>query len=194
MAQRGCCLSGHQTALTLGQDPDREGSLVGRIAPRWSGGGLRTSNVTAVEEIDRAIVSALTADGRLSYTDLAERVGLSVSAVHQRVRRLEQRGVITGYAARVSFEALDLPLTAFVAIRPFDPSQPDDAPERLAHLTEIDSCYSVAGEDFYMLLVRAKSPADLERLLQDIRTAANVTTRTTVVLSTPYENRPPRIL
>ncbi|GIF03842.1 Lrp/AsnC family transcriptional regulator [Actinoplanes siamensis] len=146
-----------------------------------------------MEEIDRAIVTALTVDGRLSYTDLAERVGLSVSAVHQRVRRLEQRGVISGYTAKVSYEALGLPLTAFVAIRPFDPSQPDDAPERLAHLSEIDSCYSVAGEDFYMLLVRVKSPADLERLLQDIRTAANVTTRTTVVLSTPYESRPPWI-
>ena len=113
------------------------------------------------------------------------------SAVHQRVRRLVQRGVIAGYAARVSYEALELPLTAFVAIRPFDPSQPDDAPERLAHLAEIDSCYSVAGEDFYLLLVRVASPADLERLLQEIRTAANVTTRTTVVLSTSYEDRPP---
>lgn len=146
-----------------------------------------------VEEIDRAIVAALTGDGRLSYTDLAEKVGLSVSAVHQRVRRLEQRGVIKGYAARVSFEALDLPLTAFVAIRPFDPSQPDDAPERLAHLPEIDSCYSVAGEDFYLLLVRVASPTDLERVLQEIRTSANVTTRTTVVLSTPYEHRPPKV-
>lgn len=146
-----------------------------------------------MEEIDRAIVDALTADGRSSYTDLAERVGLSVSAVHQRVRRLEQRGVIKGYAARVAFEAVGLPLSAFVAIRPLDPSQPDDAPERLAHLSEIDSCYSVAGEDFYLLLVRVASPADLERLLQEIRTAANVTTRTTVVLSTPYENRPPKV-
>jgi Lrp/AsnC family leucine-responsive transcriptional regulator len=146
-----------------------------------------------VEEIDRAIVAALTADGRLSYTDLAERVGLSVSAAHQRVRRLEQRGVITGYTARVSFEALELPLTAFVAIRPFDPSQPDDAPERLAHLPEIDSCYSVAGEDFYLLLVRVAGPVELEQLLHRIRTAANVTTRTTVVLSTPYEGRAPRV-
>ena len=146
-----------------------------------------------MEDTDRAIVRALTEDGRLSYTDLAERVGLSVSAVHQRVRRLEQRGVICGYTAKVSYEALELPLTAFVAIRPFDPSQPDDAPERLAHLTEIDSCYSVAGEDFYRLLVRVAGPADLERLLQEIRTAASVTTRTTVVLSTPYENRPPAV-
>ncbi|MFY1670752.1 Lrp/AsnC family transcriptional regulator [Plantactinospora sp. WMMB334] len=146
-----------------------------------------------MEETDRAIVAALAVDGRLSYTDLAERVGLSVSAVHQRVRRLEQRGVIRGYAARVSFEALDLPLSAFVAIRPLDPSQPDDAPERLAHLPEIDSCYSVAGEDFYLLLVRVASPLDLERVLQEIRTTANVTTRTTVVLSIPYENRPPKL-
>ena len=146
-----------------------------------------------MEELDRLIVRELCTDGRISYTDLAERVGLSVSAAHQRVRRLEQRGVITGYSARVDYEAIGLPLTAFVAIRPFDPSQPDDAPEKLAHLAEIDSCYSVAGEDFYLLLVRVASPADLERLLQEIRTAANVTTRTTVVLSTPYENRPPRI-
>lgn len=146
-----------------------------------------------MEETDRAIVAALTVDGRLSYTDLAEKVGLSVSAVHQRVRRLEQRGVIKGYAARVAFEALALPLTAFVAIRPLDPSAPDDAPDRLAHLAEIESCYSVAGEDFYLLLVRVAGPADLERVLQEIRTAANVTTRTTVVLSTPYENRPPTV-
>jgi len=145
----------------------------------------------SVEAIDRAIVAHLTVDGRLSYTDLAERVGLSVSAVHQRVRRLEQRGVIQGYTARVSYEALGLPLTAFVAIRPFDPSQPDDAPERLAHLPEIEACYSVAGEDSYLLLVRVASPADLERLLHDIRSAANVTTRTTVCLSIPYEHRPP---
>lgn len=144
-----------------------------------------------MEATDQAIVDALAADGRLSYTDLADRVGLSVSAVHQRVRRLEQRGVIRGYTARVSYEALGLPLAAFVAIRPLDPSQPDDAPERLAKLAEIESCYSVAGEDFYLLLVRVASPADLERLLQQIRTGANVTTRTTVVLSTPYENRPP---
>ncbi|WP_432973245.1 Lrp/AsnC family transcriptional regulator [Dactylosporangium sp. CA-233914] len=143
-----------------------------------------------MEETDRAIVAALAADGRLSYTDLAERVGLSVSAVHQRVRRLEQRGVIKGYTARVDHDALGLSMTAFVAIRPLDPSQPDDAPDRLAKLPQIESCYSVAGEDFYMLLVRVANPLALERLLQEIRSAANVTTRTTVVLSTPYEHRP----
>jgi Lrp/AsnC family leucine-responsive transcriptional regulator len=148
---------------------------------------------SSVEEIDRAIVKALTLDGRLSYTDLAERVGLSVSAAHQRVRRLEQRGVLKGYSARVDYTALELSLTAFVAIRPLDPSQADDAPDRLANLPEIEACYSVAGEDHYLLLVRVRGPQDLERLLQDIRSAANVSTRTTVVLSTAYEGRPPRV-
>ncbi|WP_020522176.1 Lrp/AsnC family transcriptional regulator [Catelliglobosispora koreensis] len=144
-----------------------------------------------MEETDQAIIAELAADGRMSYTDLANKVGLSVSAVHQRVRRLEQRGVISGYAAKVDYEAIGLPLTAFVAIRPHDPAAPDDAPERLAHLTEIESCYSVAGEDFYILLVRVASPSDLERVLAEIRTKAHVTTRTTVVLSTPFEHRPP---
>jgi Lrp/AsnC family leucine-responsive transcriptional regulator len=146
-----------------------------------------------VEETDRAILTALAGDGRQSYTDLADKVGLSVSAVHQRVRRLEQRGVIRGYTARLDHEALGLPLSAFVAIRPIDASQPDDAPERLADLPEIEACYSVAGDDFYLLLVRVASPVDLERLLQEIRKAANVATRTTVVLSTPYEGRPPQV-
>jgi Lrp/AsnC family leucine-responsive transcriptional regulator len=146
-----------------------------------------------VEETDRAILSALAGDGRLSYTDLADKVGLSVSAVHQRVRRLEQRGVIRGYAAQLDHSALGLSLTAFVAIRPIDASQPDDAPDRLADLPEIEACYSVAGDDFYLLLVRVASPLDLERVLQEIRKAANVATRTTVVLSTPYEGRPPQI-
>ena len=63
----------------------------------------------------------------------------------------------------------------------------------MAGLREIEACYSVAGDDHYLLLVRVSGPADLERLLQEIRTAANVTTRTTVVLSTPYEGRPPKV-
>ena len=145
--------------------------------------------MTVVEDIDRAIVYALARDGRLSYTDLAERVGLSVSAVHQRVRRLEHRGVIKGYVARVDYEALGLPLSAFVAIRPIDPSQPDDSPDRLSSLPEIESCWSVAGDESYILKVRVATPADLEDLLARIRAAANVSTRTTIVLSTPYENR-----
>ena len=145
----------------------------------------------ASADVDRRLMAVLARDGRASYTDLAERVGLSVSAVHQRVRRLEQRGLITGYAATLNAKALDLPLTAFVSITPIDVAAPDDAPARLAHLTAIEACHSVAGAESYILKVRVASPDALEALLAAIRAAANVTTRTTVVLSTFYEDRPP---
>ncbi len=146
-----------------------------------------------MEEINRTIISLLAADGRMSFTELARRTGLSVSAAQQRVRRLEQRGVIKGYGAIISAEEIGLPLTAFVSIKAFDPAAPDDAPERLAHLGAIEACHSVAGEASYILKVRVTSPRELEDLLQEIRAAANVSTHTTIVLSTPFENRPPRI-
>jgi len=144
-----------------------------------------------VEEIDRRIVSLLTRNGRMSFTELARQAGLSVSAVHQRVRRLEQDGVIKGYAAMFDPEDVGLPLTAFVSVKPFDASAPDDLPQRLEHLTAIEACHSVAGDENYILKVRVPSPAALEELLYQIRTLGGVSTRTTVVLSTPYENRPP---
>jgi len=146
-----------------------------------------------MEEIDRRIVTLLAGDGRMSFTDLARETGLSVSAVHQRVRRLEKRGVLRGYAAIVDYDAIGLPLTAFVSIKPIDPAAPDDAPERLAHLSAIEACHSVAGDESYILKARVASPVALEELLQQIRAAANVSTRTTVVLSTPYEHRAPDV-
>jgi Lrp/AsnC family leucine-responsive transcriptional regulator len=144
-----------------------------------------------VEEINRSIVALLAADGRMSFTELARRTGLSVSAAQQRVRRLEQRGVIRGYSAVVNPDAVGLPLTAFVSIKPFDPASPDDAPDRLQHMTAIEACHSVAGDENYILKVRVASPRALEDLLQEIRSAASVSTHTTIVLSTPFENRPP---
>ncbi|MGH8795117.1 MAG: Lrp/AsnC family transcriptional regulator [Stackebrandtia sp.] len=144
-----------------------------------------------MEEMDLAVVAALTEDGRMSFTELAAKVGLSTSAVHQRVKRLEERGVIAGYTAKINYEALGLPLTAFVAIRPIDPAAPDDAPEKLAGMTEIEACHSVAGEDYYLLKVRVSGPTELEELLAKIRATAGVVHRTTIVLSTPYESRPP---
>ena len=143
-----------------------------------------------MEDLDREIVRLLTRDGRMSYTDLGRTTGLSTSAVHQRVRRLEERGVITGYAAVVDPDAVGLPVTAFISITPLDPSQPDDAPERLAGIAAIEACHSVAGDESYILKVRVATPTDLEDLLARVRAAANVSTRTTIVLSTPYENRP----
>ena len=145
---------------------------------------------TEVESTDRRILELLAHDGRMSITDLGKATGLSTSAVHQRVKRLEQRGLITGYGATVNHAEIGLPLTAFISIRPIDPSEPDDSPDRLAHITEIESCWSVAGEESYILKVRVPTPLALEDLLARIRAAANVATRTTIVLSTPYENRP----
>ncbi|HEV7626840.1 MAG TPA: Lrp/AsnC family transcriptional regulator [Streptomyces sp.] len=146
-----------------------------------------------MEEVDRQIVDLLVKDGRMSYTDLGKATGLSTSAVHQRVRRLEQRGVIRGYTALVDPESVGLPLTAFISVKPFDPSAPDDISERLAEVPEIEACHSVAGDENYILKVRVGSPIDLEHLLARIRTLSGVSTRTTVVLSTPYEARPPHI-
>lgn len=149
--------------------------------------------MTALEPTDAAIIRTLSTEGRCSFTDLAEQVGLSVSAVHQRVKRLEQRGVLRGYTALVDREAVGLSLTAFVSLTPIDPAAPDDYPQRLADLPEIESCYSVAGDESYILTVRVRSPRALEDLLRRIREAANVSTRTTVVLSIPYEARPPAL-
>jgi len=146
-----------------------------------------------VEDLDRLILRLLAQDGRRSFTDLAKETGLSVSAVHQRVRRLEKRGIVRGYQAVIDADSLDLPMTAFVSIKPIDPAAPDDAPERLTHLAAIEACHSVAGDESYILKVRVATPAALEALLQEIRAAANVSTRTTVVLSTPFEGRPPAV-
>lgn len=146
-----------------------------------------------MEDTDAQIVRALATDGRMSFTELAKETGLSVSAVHARVKRLESRGVIRGYQAVIDSDLAGLPLVAFVSVKPIDPAAPDDAPDRLAHLPQIEACHSVAGDESYILKVRVASPGALEALLQEIRSAAAVSTRTTVVLSTPYEGRPPAL-
>lgn len=140
-----------------------------------------------MEATDRRIVDLLRQDGRLSFTDLGKLLGLSTSAAHQRVRRLEERGVITGYTARIDAGKVGLPITAFISVTPVDPAAPDDIPERLRELVEIEACYSVAGDESYILTVRVASPGALEDLIARIRAVAAVSTRTTVVLSTPWE-------
>ncbi len=142
-----------------------------------------------LDDVDRILVRELIADGRATLAHLASAAGLSVSAVQSRVRRLESRGVITGYTARISPEAVGHMLSAFVAITPLDPSQPDDAPARLQSFPEIESCHSVAGDESYVLLVRVASARALEGLLQRIRTVANVRTRSTIILQTFYDDQ-----
>jgi Lrp/AsnC family leucine-responsive transcriptional regulator len=142
-----------------------------------------------LDEVDRILARELVADGRATLAHLAASAGLSVSAVQSRVRRLESRGIVMGYQARLNPEAVGHQLSAFVAITPLDPSQPDDAPARLEHIAAIESCHSVAGDESYVLLVRVGSARALEDLLQEIRTAANVRTRSTIILQTFYEGR-----
>lgn len=142
-----------------------------------------------METLDRQIVALLTEDGRMSFADLGRRVGLSTSAVHQRVKRLEERGLIIGYRAEVDYAAVGLPLTALISVVPFDPAAEDDIPQRLAHIPQIVSCWSVAGDENYVLLVRVPTPQDLEALIAEIREAGSCSTNTTVVLSTPWEGR-----
>lgn len=142
------------------------------------------------DDIDARIVAAVSLDGRATLADISQGVGLGVSAVQARLRRLEQRGVITGYRAVVDAEAVGKPLSAFVEITPLDPGQPDNAPELLEHLAEIEACHSIAGDAAYMLFVRVSTPRALEALIRDIRQAASVNTRTTVVLQTFFESRP----
>ncbi|WP_051191882.1 Lrp/AsnC family transcriptional regulator [Microbacterium luticocti] len=143
-----------------------------------------------LDAIDTRLLAEISRDARATLAQLAGLVSLSVSAVQARLRRLESRGVIAGYRPILDAEAVGKPLAAFVEITPLDPAQPDNAPELLEHLSEIEACHSIAGDASYMLFVRVASPRELERLIGQIRQAASVRTRTTIVLQTFYEHRP----
>jgi Lrp/AsnC family leucine-responsive transcriptional regulator len=143
-----------------------------------------------LDERDLAIVSALQADARATFADVGARVGLAPSSVHERVRKLERAGVIRGYRAEVDPQGLGLHVTALVSVTPLDPRQPDDLPDRVLEFPEVEDCHSVAGAENYILKVRTRTTADLEDLLRRVRDRAEVQTRTTVVLSTPFEHRP----
>jgi Lrp/AsnC family transcriptional regulator, leucine-responsive regulatory protein len=143
-----------------------------------------------LDERDLDILGALQEDARATYAEVASKVGLSSSAVHDRVRKLEQSGVIRAYRAVVDPEAVGLHVTALIAAIPLDPQQPDDLPERVAEFDEVQDCYSVAGEANYVLKVRTPTTAALEDLIRRLREKAGVATRTTIVLSTPFEDRP----
>lgn len=142
------------------------------------------------DAVDIKIVGELSRDGRATLAHLSEAVGLSVSAVQARLKRLEADGTIAGYRALVDPEAAGRPLAAFVEITPLDPGQPDNAPDLLEHLDAIEACHSIAGDAAYMLFVRVATPRALEDLIREIRQAASVNTRTTVVLQSFYEHRP----
>jgi Lrp/AsnC family transcriptional regulator, leucine-responsive regulatory protein len=142
------------------------------------------------DDRDLAILTALQNDARATYADVGAAVGLSASAVHERVRKLEQQGVIRGYRAVLNPEAIGLFVTALIAVTPLDPHQPDDLPARVREFPEVEDCYSVAGEANYVLKVRTRTTGDLEDLIRRLREKAGVTTNTTIALSIPFEDRP----
>jgi Lrp/AsnC family leucine-responsive transcriptional regulator len=143
-----------------------------------------------LDERDLAILAALQDDARATYADVGVAVGLSASAVHERVRKLEQLGVIRGYRAVIDPEAIGLFVTALIAATPLDPRQPDDLPARVREFPEVQDCYSVAGDANYVLKVRTRTTGDLEDLIRRLREKGGVRTNTTIALSTPFEDRP----
>ncbi|WNV91020.1 Lrp/AsnC family transcriptional regulator [Umezawaea sp. Da 62-37] len=144
-----------------------------------------------MDALDRQIIAALRENGRATYADLGRKVGLSASAVHERVGKLEATGVIVGYHAVVDPNAIGLGVTALVGIHPTDTADDDDVALALGQLIEVESCYRVAGDESFIVKVRVATVDDLERALGRLRRIHGVArTRTTVVLSTRFEGRP----
>ncbi|HSF27286.1 MAG TPA: Lrp/AsnC family transcriptional regulator [Actinomycetes bacterium] len=143
-----------------------------------------------MDAIDRRLVEELRANGRASYAELSRLVGLSAPAVQDRVRRLETTGVITGYHAAVDPQALGLGVSALVSVYQSDSTDQDDVAARLAEVPEVESCWFVAGDEAFVLTVRARDIAALETVLGTLRRLKGVArTRTSVVLSTRWEGR-----
>lgn len=144
-----------------------------------------------MDSVDRKIIDALRRDGRATYAELGRQVGLSASAVHERVGKLETTGVIVGYHAVVDPHAVGLGVTALIGINLTDTADEEAVAAGLGGLSEVESCYFVAGDDTFVVKVRVTTVDDLERTLGRLRRLDGVArTRTTVVLSTRFEGRP----
>lgn len=147
--------------------------------------------MAAMDATDRAVVEALRIDGRQSFAELGRAVKLSSSAVHDRVTKLEASGVIDGYRAVVDPRQLGLGVTALIGVQPGEYGRDDDIAVALEAMPEVESCYSVAGDEAFIVLVRVPSVDELHRYLGRLRAISGVArTRTTVVLNTRFEARP----
>lgn len=148
---------------------------------------LRSAN-RRLDATDVQLLNALVADARTSTAELARRVGLSAPSVAERVRRMEEAGVIEGYAARISPEALGLPLAAWLRIRPV-PGKLQRVADVVRGLPDIVECDRVTGEDCYIARAHVRSIGDLEQLID--RIAPYATTNTSIIQSSPVERRLP---
>jgi len=142
-----------------------------------------------IDEIDRQILSILQQNARTSNAEIARQVNMAPSAVLERIRRLEAKGVIQGYEVRINPEALGQNLLAFVFVRSTDFDGDLKTAELLADIPEVLEAHHIAGEDCYLLKVRTRDAKALGRLLRERigATSAVQSTRTTIVLETLRE-------
>jgi Lrp/AsnC family leucine-responsive transcriptional regulator len=143
-----------------------------------------------IDETDRQILSILQQNARTSNAEIARQVEMAPSAVLERIRRLETRGVIQGYEARINPEALGLGVLAFVFVRSADFDGEAKTAELLAGIPEVLEAHHIAGEDCFLLKVRARDARTLGRLLRERigGTGTVQSTRTTIVLETVCES------
>lgn len=141
-----------------------------------------------IDEMDRRILSLLQQDARLPNAEIARRVGMAPSATLERLRKLEERGVIQGYECRVDAGKLGLGLTAFIFVKSSD--RGDETGDRLRQHPNVLELHHIAGEDCYLVKVRAADTEELGRMLRtEFNALPNVqATRTTIVLNTLKES------
>ena len=144
-----------------------------------------------INEIDKQILTILQQNARTSNAELARQVGLVPSAVLERVRKLEERGIIQGYGVRLDARKLGLGLVAFVFVRTDDYVKEENAAKQLAEIPEALEVHHVAGEDCFLVKVRAEDTEQLGRILREkIAAIKSVrSTRTTIVLNTSKETQ-----
>jgi len=145
-----------------------------------------------LDETDRKILELLQQDARITHAAIAQEVGLSAPSVYERVKKMETKGVITGYRAIVDASAMGRPITAFVRVASgATPGAYDDftkSIEKASRDPQILECHSVSGEDCFILKVKVASPSDLESLLGQLRNEVPIgRTVSMIVLSTLKE-------
>ena len=141
-----------------------------------------------IDAVNIRILEELQRDPRLTMSELGRRIGMSSPAVTERVRRLEEAGVIQGYCLEVNPAALGLPIAIYVRVRP-NPGQLPKIAELARQIPEVVECHRVTGEDCFVLKVHIPAIDQLDRLL-DIFLLYGSTT-TTIIQSSPVPLRPP---
>jgi Lrp/AsnC family transcriptional regulator, leucine-responsive regulatory protein len=141
-----------------------------------------------LDEIDAKILDVLQRQGRTKRNDLAEVVGLSLPSVSERLKKLEEAGIITGYHATVDPKKLGRDITAFIFVRIDSSKHYQQFLEHAHHLDEVLECHAITGEGSHLLKVRTTNTASLEKLLAKIQAWSGVmSTQTNLVLSTSKE-------